>query len=173
MPVDTLSIQNKSSLLVQKDPPQILDVEVEAAPQPAIFIPICSPALLIEESEVRTFIRELGMKLNVNGRRPSCVVNFSARWTSSDMDVKIMSNPRPQTVHDFFGFAECLYEVEYEAEGSVETAALIAELLTEAGIAWEFDGQRGFDFGCWSPLALLVPDASVPILQVAPTLHID
>ena len=77
-----------------------------------------------------------------------------------------MSNPRPQTVHDFFGFAECLYEVDYAADGSVETAAMVAEALTSAGIAWEFDGQRGYDVGCWSPAALLFPDASVPLFQV-------
>ena len=27
--------------------------------------------------------------------------------------------------------------------------------------------MRGFDFGCWSPLALMFPDASVPIVQVS------
>jgi aromatic ring-opening dioxygenase catalytic subunit (LigB family) len=54
--------------------------------------------------------------------------------------VKIMSYPRPQTVHDFFGFVECLHVVEYASEGSAETAGLVAEVLIAAGIEWEFDG---------------------------------
>jgi 4,5-DOPA dioxygenase extradiol len=78
-----------------------------------------------------------------------------------------MSSTNPKTVHDFSGFPEALYEIEYLAEGSVQGAARVAEALSNAGIEWEFDARRGFDFGCWSPLALLFPDADIPVLQVS------
>lgn len=49
--------------------------------------------------------------VNSPERRPECVVCVSARWVSDSDKVKVMSNPYPKTVHDFFGFAECLNEV--------------------------------------------------------------
>mmetsp|Transcript_23619 Transcript_23619/g.36919 ORF Transcript_23619/g.36919 Transcript_23619/m.36919 type:complete len:406 (-) Transcript_23619:181-1398(-) len=78
-----------------------------------------------------------------------------------------MSSQYPRTVHDFFGFAECLYEVEYAAENKPEACAKIAEALDAAEIPWEFDGTRGYDFGCWSPVALIFPAADVPLIQVS------
>jgi 4,5-DOPA dioxygenase extradiol len=81
--------------------------------------------------------------------------------------VKVMSNPYPQTVHDFFGFAECLYAVEYASQCPSEHSAKVAEALEAGGVPWEFDGLRGYDFGCWSPLALLFPAAEVPVVQVS------
>ena len=57
-------------------------------------------------------------------------------------------------------------QVDYHASGSSEAAARIAEALTAGGFDWDFDGVRGYDFGCWSPLALIFPDASVPVVQV-------
>jgi aromatic ring-opening dioxygenase catalytic subunit (LigB family) len=131
----------QSPLPIIKDAAQVLDTatEIAAASQPALFIPICPSAILIEGSEVRTFLREFRMKCNVDGRRPSCIICVSARWVSDAHSVKIMSYPRPQTVHHFFGFVERLYAVEYAAEGSAETAGLIAEVLIAAGIEWEFD----------------------------------
>jgi 4,5-DOPA dioxygenase extradiol len=78
-----------------------------------------------------------------------------------------MANPRPRTVHDFFGFAEGLYEVEYCARCEAEHSAKVAEVLAVAGIPVEFEGQRGFDVGCWSPLCLIFPAADVPVVQVS------
>ena len=49
-------------------------------PQPAIFISMGSPALLIETSEAHAFFRELGMRYNYKERKPACIVCVSARW---------------------------------------------------------------------------------------------
>jgi len=135
--------------------------------QPAIFIPTGSPMLLIEQSPYHEFLRDLGMKYNFPERLPKCIVCVSARWVSDTDSVKIMSSPYPNTVHDFFGFADCLYGVEYAAKCPTEHSAKVAEALQAGGIPWEFDGLRGYDFGCWSPLALMFPDAEVPVVQVS------
>eukprot|EP00960_Hanusia_phi_P001741 50114-Hanusia_phi.AAC.5 len=78
-----------------------------------------------------------------------------------------MSGTSPKTVHDFFGFAESLYQVQYLARGDAEFAAQVGEALERWGIPWKFDGTRGYDFGCWSPLSLIFPAADVPIVQVS------
>ncbi|KAJ1492149.1 Extradiol ring-cleavage dioxygenase, class III enzyme, subunit B [Baffinella frigidus] len=105
----------------------------------------------------------------------------------------VMCHPRPKTVHDFFGFAEGLYEVEYCATCDAEHSARVAEALSEGGIPVEFEGNRGFDVGCWqtppiatratvdgvgpiltvkigptpSPMCLLFPAANIPVVQVS------
>ena len=149
-------------------PLQNIEEPAEELPvQPAIFIPTGSPTLLIESSPYHEFLRDFGMKYNFPERLPKCIVCVSARWVSDNDCVKVMSNPYPQTVHDFFGFADCLYGVEYAAECPPEHSARVAEALEEGGITWEFDGLRGYDFGCWSPLALIFPGAEIPVVQVS------
>ena len=150
--------------------PLIKNVEVEEEPlpeQPALFIPTASPTLLIEQSPYHEFLRDFGMSYNFPERLPKCIICVSARWVSDTDQVKVMSNPYPQTVHDFFGFADCLYAVEYAAQCPSEHSAKVAESLEAFAIPWEFDGVRGYDFGCWSPLALIFPGAEIPVVQVS------
>jgi len=145
-----------------------VEVQEELPPvQPAIFIPTGSPMLLIEQSPYHEFLRDFGMKYNFPERLPKCIVCVSARWVSDTDNVKVMSCPYPNTVHDFFGFADCLNVVQYAAHCPSEHSAKVAEALEAGGVPWEFDGLRGYDFGCWSPLALMFPDAEVPVVQVS------
>ena len=135
--------------------------------QPSIFLPIGPPTFLFEESEARTAFQLYGDYCSAPGRKPSCIICISARWESDEDSFKIMTSANPKTVHDFSGFPEALYDIEYLAKGSVQGAARVAEALSMAGIEWEFDARRGFDFGCWSPLAPLFPDADIPVLQIS------
>ena len=139
--------------------------------QPSVFLPIGPPTFLLEESEARTTILQYGDYCNAPGRKPIGIICVSARWISSDSKFRIMSNPRPATIHDFVGFPDSLYDIEYVAEGSTGGASRVAEVLSESGMDWEYDERRGFDFGCWSPLALMFPDADIPVVQVS--LHCD
>ena len=150
--------------------PLVKKVEEEEEPipeQPALFFPSASPTLLIETSPYHEFLRDFGMKYNFPERIPKCIVCVSSRWVSDTENVKVMSNPYPQTVHDFFGFADCLDAVEYAAACPSDISAKVAEALEASGIPWEFDGMRGYDSGCWSPLALIFPDANIPVVQVS------
>ncbi|EKX53580.1 hypothetical protein GUITHDRAFT_50144, partial [Guillardia theta CCMP2712] len=139
----------------------------------ALFLPIGSPTLLMERSEYSDFLRELGIQMHYPERRPTCIVCVSARWISETEEVKVMSSPSPKTVHDFFGFAESLYQVQYLARGDAEFAAQVGEALERWEIPWKFDGTRGYDLGCWSPLSLIFPAADVPILQVSLSGNLD
>jgi 4,5-DOPA dioxygenase extradiol len=156
---------------IDADDELFLDPETDANAstfvQPILFLPIGPPTFFLEESEARTKLIQFGEYCNAPGRRPISIVCISARWISSDEKFRIMSNLRPTTIHDFVGFPDSLYDIEYVAEGNSLGAARIAEALSNAGIEWEFDEKRGFDFGCWSPLALLFPDADVPVVQVS------
>lgn len=159
--------KNESPIVAFSPLQQHRDEEEYVPEQPTLFVAMGSPTLLIEQSEAHDFLREMGRRFHFPERRPECVVCVSARWVSDSDKVKVMSNPYPKTVHDFFGFAECLNEVEYAATCDSEMSAKVAEALENHDIPWEFDGQRGYDFGCWSPMALLFPSADIPVVQVS------
>ena len=104
---------------------------------------------------------ELGRDL----QRPRAVLVASAHWESS---VPTLSgNAKPETIHDFGGFPEALFQVRYPAPGAPELAAQAAELLKAAGIAAGVNGCRGLDHGAWVPLKWMYADADVPVVQIS------
>ena len=92
--------------------------------------------------------------------RPKAVVLVSAHWESRDL--LVMSNPQPATWHDFGGFPQALYAVQYPAPGAPALAQRVADLLGA-----KLDAQRPFDHGSWVPLSLMYPQAEIPVIQVS------
>lgn len=89
----------------------------------------------------------------------------SAHWESQDL--RVSSNPQPQTWHDFGGFPAALFAVQYPAPGQPELAEQVAQLLRADGLPAQLDDQRPFDHGVWVPLSLMYPQADIPVVQVS------
>ena len=70
-------------------------------------------------------------------------------------------------IHDFGGFPEALYSLDYPAPGSPDLAAEAAGLLRAAGLEAGLDDQRALDHGAWVPLRYLLPTAQVPVVQLS------
>lgn len=77
------------------------------------------------------------------------------------------------TEHDFYGFPNELYEIQYPVRGDEQVAAEAARLLERAGLRVERarERERGgapaaakskskLDHGAWMPLRLMFPDAA-------------
>ena len=89
----------------------------------------------------------------------------SAHWdTALPM---VTGNRKPETIHDFGGFPQALYEIRYAAPGAPTLAARVIELLKDARITAGIDGCRGLDHGAWVPLRWMYPHADIPIVQLA------
>ena len=128
---------------------------------PTLFLSHGSPMHAVSPGVVGDAWAALGKRLP----RPDAVVIASAHWeTSLPM---VTGNPRPQTIHDFGGFPEALYEISYPARGAPNIAARAVTLLKNAGITAGVDGCRGLDHGAWVPLRWMFPQADVPVIQLA------
>jgi 4,5-DOPA dioxygenase extradiol len=126
---------------------------------PILFIGHGSPMNAIEDNEFsRTWI-EIGKSLP----RPTAIACISAHWESEGTQVTAMKNPK--TIHDFGGFPQELYDVQYPAPGSPELANRISQLITTTNVA--LDQNWGLDHGTWSVLARLFPKANIPVVQLS------
>jgi 4,5-DOPA dioxygenase extradiol len=118
--------------------------------------------LALQESPARSFLQGLGLSLP----RPKAIVVASAHWETSGAPAVSLA-AQPETIHDFGGFPQALFDIRYPAPGAPQVAERAASLLEAAGIAVGRSPQRGLDHGAWVPLRLMYPDADVPVMQVS------
>lgn len=126
---------------------------------PVLFIGHGSPMNGIEENEFSQGWAQMAMEIPV----PAAVLVISAHWLTEGTMVTAMESPR--TIHDFAGFPEVLYNVQYKAPGNPalaeETVSLIRTTKTFLDHEW------GLDHGAWSVVRHMYPGANVPVLQLS------
>lgn len=128
---------------------------------PAVFVSHGAPTLALEQNDTVEFLKRLGGELG----RPESILCVSAHWNT---DAPAVSGAeRPETIHDFGGFADELYRMRYTAPGAPHLAGRVRELLGEAGLASTVSPTRGLDHGAWVPLKLIYPEADVPVTQLS------
>lgn len=125
--------------------------------QPVLFLGHGSPLNVISENEWTKKISAYGKSLE----RPDGIVVISAHWLTEG--VRIHASPHPKTIHDFRGFPDALYKIQYRAPSSDVLAQKLLNLLPEARLTEEW----GFDHGTWGVLNFLRPQADVPVLPIS------
>lgn len=138
---------------------------------PVLFLGHGSPMNAIEENQFVKGFRQIAQTLP----KPHAILCVSAHWYTRGTKVTAMEIPR--TIHDFGGFPQALYEVQYSAKGSPELAAQTKQLLDPTLV--ELDEKWGLDHGAWSVIKHLYPNADVPVIQLSidytkpPSYHFD
>lgn len=126
---------------------------------PLLFLGHGNPMNAIEENE---FVK--GFRAQVEFLpKPKAILCISAHWETRGTKVTGMLHPK--TIHDFGGFPQELYEVQYPAPGSPELAETIRSNVH--AVAVELDLNWGLDHGTWSVVKHLYPKADVPIVQLS------
>jgi 4,5-DOPA dioxygenase extradiol len=126
---------------------------------PVLFLGHGSPMNAIEENEFSAGFRKIGQEI----ARPTAILCVSAHWETPGTYVTAMPNPR--TIHDFGGFPQALFDVQYPAPGSPELAKETKELVQKTALG--LDEKWGLDHGAWSVIKHLYPDANVPVVQMS------
>jgi 4,5-DOPA dioxygenase extradiol len=134
------------------------------SPVPALFVSHGAPLFALEPGvtgpALQAWAQTLPKPPELRG-----VVIMSPHWMTRSPSV--MTNPAPATWHDFGGFPDALYQLQYPAPGSPALAQEVLGLLQSASISAGPDDKRPFDHGAWVALMHLFPQAKVPVVQVA------
>ena len=131
----------------------------EEEKMPVLFIGHGSPMNAIEDNEFSKRWQQMGKEIPI----PKAVVVVSAHWLTKGTLVTAM--PNPKTIHDFGGFPQALFDIQYPAPGSPELATEIQKLITNPAV--ELDHDWGLDHGTWSVVKHMYPDADIPVLQLS------
>ncbi|RAK25216.1 4,5-DOPA dioxygenase extradiol [Flavobacterium aquaticum] len=131
----------------------------EEEKMPVLFIGHGSPMNAIEDNIFSKRWQQTGKEIPT----PKAVVVVSAHWLTKGTMVTAM--PNPKTIHDFGGFPQALFDVQYPAPGSPELATEIQKLITNPAV--ELDHDWGLDHGTWSVVKHMYPDADIPVLQLS------
>jgi 4,5-DOPA dioxygenase extradiol len=154
----------------------VLNSLIESLPEtetkmPVLFIGHGSPMNGIEDNSFTQYWKKLATEIE----QPKAVLCVSAHWLTQGTFITAME--KPPTIHDFGGFPQALFDVEYGAPGEPKLAKETAELFKTTTVG--LDHEWGMDHGTWTILRHMYPDATIPVLQLsidynkAPQYHYD
>lgn len=126
---------------------------------PVLFVGHGSPMNGIEDTAFSRRWTQMAKEIPT----PKAVLVVSAHWFTKG--TKITSMDFPQTIHDFGGFPQALFDVQYPAPGHPGLARETAALLHAAHV--ELDHDWGLDHGTWTIVRHMYPQANIPVLQLS------
>jgi 4,5-DOPA dioxygenase extradiol len=139
------------------------DLPVQDKKMPVLFMGHGSPMNGIEDNEFTRKWESIAKEIT----QPAAVLCISAHWLTRGTHVTAMNNPK--TIHDFGGFPQELFQVQYPAPGDPALAAETSKLIQSTNVGLDHDW--GLDHGCWSVVKRMYPEANIPVLQLSIDYH--
>lgn len=132
---------------------------------PVLFVTHGSPMLSVDNDPTTLLFKKIGQNLSKEYSIKAILV-ISAHWITNN-GLKITASDKLTAIHDFFGFPDALYQLEYDVNGDPNLATQIKDMLKNKDVSIELDFLRGLDHGAWVPLRYLFPEANIPVLQIS------
>lgn len=130
-----------------------------------LFVPHGSPTFALNPGAAGAAMSGITQKLTT----PRAIIVVSPHWDTHIPTVSVAT--QLETIHDFYGFPQELYELQYPATGCPEVANEVVIALQAAGFEVAQDKEHGLDHGAWQPLRHMFPDADVPIVPLSMQMH--
>src|SRR5665213_428698 len=134
-------------------------LKVQENLMPVLFIGHGSPMNGIEDNEFSQRWTQMAKEIPT----PEAVLVISAHWFSKGTRITAMDFP--ETIHEFRGFPQALFDVQYPAPGNLVLAMETAKLIHSAHV--ELDHDWGLDHGAWTVVRHMYPEAKIPVLQLS------
>ena len=135
------------------------ELSEEDEKHPVLFIGHGSPMNGIEDNEFSQTWAKMGETI----QKPKAVLVISAHWLTKGTHITAMENPK--TIHDFGGFPQALFDVQYPAKGNPELARATKNLIHTTDV--DLDHDWGLDHGTWTVVRHMYPNADIPVLQLS------
>jgi 4,5-DOPA dioxygenase extradiol len=134
---------------------------------PVLFMGHGSPLNAIGDNEYRRSWQALGAEFGSSRPRPQLILCISAHWLTEGWWLTGMDQPK--TIHDFGGFPQELFDVQYPAPGDAAAAQVLSQLIRQrASMPLGLDKDVwGLDHGAWSVLKPMFPEADIPVIQLS------
>ena len=129
------------------------------ARMPALFVGHGSPMNALEDNAFTRGWQDASRRIG----KPQAILCISAHWETRGVHVSAAEHP--ETIHDFYGFPQALFDVRYPAPGAPTLARHVAQTIKSTNVYT--DPGHGLDHGTWSVLRVMYPDADVPTLQLS------
>jgi 4,5-DOPA dioxygenase extradiol len=130
---------------------------------PALFVGHGSPMVAIQDDAYNQTLAAYARTLP----RPRAILAVSAHWEAGAPLRVTGTTGRLQTIHDFGGFPDELYGIQYPAQAEPTLAAEVVSALVSSGHEAILDPARGLDHGAWVPLRFMYPEADVPVVGLS------
>ena len=134
------------------------------AKMPVLFVGHGSPMNALADNAFTRTLHQLGLDIR-NRQPPRAVLVVSAHWLTRGTFVAV--NERPETIHDFGGFPQELFAMQYPAPGAPDVAQEVLQALPDAHPTDEW----GLDHGTWTVLHHVFPEADIPVFQLSIDYH--
>lgn len=129
---------------------------------PVAFVTDFGPSPAIETDDYTEALGKLGRSF----ANPKAIVIMSGHWEIKE-SVAVTSAKKPGVMHDYSGFPEEFYRLDYPCPGDPDLAKEIVEFLLAKGISAKTDSDRSLDHGAWVSLSRIYPKADIPTLQIS------
>lgn len=130
--------------------------------QPAMFLSHGAPTFMLEDNVTTRFWKSIPALLPAKPRAVLCV---SAHWDAAQWSMSGMQG-RTGILHDFYGFPDVLYDINWHEHVAAETSAWLIRRLQDLQLEI-LDVNRPKDHGVWVPLKTAWETPDFPVYQLS------